>query len=454
MEVLRTALSRLVRAVPSADAQARVRLWVDRAFTITGAGTVVTGTLGSGTLRAGDELELAGRRVVVRGLHTLEQSRDSVSAYARVAVNLRGVPASQAGRGQALITPGAWHRSDVVDARLVFPQNTPLAADRGLRSREPDLDAHRLPEHLMLHLGTSAGQARIRPLSLTTARLHLDRPLPLAAGDRAILRDPGTGRVVGVVLLDVDPPALRRRGAGRRRGTQLAEQTGRSDLASEVARRGHLTVEQARRLGLVVPAEPPSDVIRAQEWFIASAAWRDWVTQLIAVVTDYEHDHPLDPLMPAPAAAAALTLPDRRLLTALAATAGLQHERGRVHRPGATASLGAAEQGLAEIEARLALSPFAAPEQPDLAAAALGPREIAAAVKAGRLLALGDGVLLQPIAPAKAMRVLAGLPQPFTTSEARAALGTTRRVAIPLLEYLDSRGWTQRLDAGHREIVR
>jgi selenocysteine-specific elongation factor len=51
------------------------------------------------------------------------------------------------------------------------------------------------------------------------------------------------------------------------------------------------------------------------------------------------------------------------------------------------------------------------------------------------------------------MRILAGLPQPFTTSEARQALNTTRRVAIPLLEHLDSRGWTRRLDAGHREVV-
>jgi selenocysteine-specific elongation factor len=67
---------------------------------------------------------------------------------------------------------------------------------------------------------------------------------------------------------------------------------------------------------------------------------------------------------------------------------------------------------------------------------------------------LRDGVVLLPTAPALAMRTLAGLAQPFTTSEARQALGTTRRIAVPLLEHLDSRGWTQRLDAGHRKVVR
>jgi selenocysteine-specific elongation factor len=67
---------------------------------------------------------------------------------------------------------------------------------------------------------------------------------------------------------------------------------------------------------------------------------------------------------------------------------------------------------------------------------------------------LGDGVVLLPNTPALAMRALATLEQPFTTSQARQALSTTRRVVIPLLEHLDARGWTRRLDAGHREIAR
>ncbi len=77
---------------------------------------------------------------------------------------------------------------------------------------------------------------------------------------------------------------------------------------------------------------------------------------------------------------------------------------------------------------------------------------MAAAERAGRLLRLRDGVVLLPSAPALAMRELARLTQPFTTSQARQALGTTRRVAIPLLEHLDTRGWTRRLDAGRREV--
>ncbi|WP_168582317.1 selenocysteine-specific translation elongation factor [Gephyromycinifex aptenodytis] len=451
---LRAALATLVRALPPPDPDARVRLWIDRAFTITGAGTVVTGTLASGTIGVGDELELAGNRVSVRGLQSLEQDQQEVRAYARVALNLRGVSAAAVHRGQALCSPGRWHESDVIDARLTFPRDARVSVATHPGRSGQHSEGPRLPEHLMLHIGTAATQVRVRPLSATSARLHLDRPLPVQAGDRAILRDPGTGMVLGAHVLDVDPPPLRRRGEGARRGEQLAEHRGHADLGTEVVRRGYLSLEHAARLGLAVPETVPPEVIRTQDWLVASQTWSGWVKTLCEVVQARERSHPLDPLMPAPAAAQALGLPDARLLASLAAAADMVHEHGRVHRPGVSASLGAAEAGLAAIEARLASSPFAAPEQPELDSAGLGPREVAAAVKAGRLLALRDGVLVQPIAPAKAMRILVALPQPFTTSQARQALGTTRRVAIPLLEYLDERGWTRRLDAGHREVAR
>jgi selenocysteine-specific elongation factor len=69
-------------------------------------------------------------------------------------------------------------------------------------------------------------------------------------------------------------------------------------------------------------------------------------------------------------------------------------------------------------------------------------------------LRLGDGIVVSPRTPAQAMRILAGLDQPFTTSQARQALETTRRTVIPLLEHLDGRGWTRRIDTTHREVVR
>ena len=88
----------------------------------------------------------------------------------------------------------------------------------------------------------------------------------------------------------------------------------------------------------------------------------------------------------------------------------------------------------------------------DLTELGLGPKELAAAERAGRLLRLKQGIVLLPSAPEEARRRLSELEQPFTLSAARKALGTTRRVAIPLLEYLDAQRITRRGDGGQRTL--
>ena len=431
---LRRALDRLVATLPAPDTAAPVRLWVDRSFSVRGSGTVVTGTLGAGTLRVGDELVLRGRPVRVRGLQSLGTSYDEVAAVARVAVNLRGVERDDVGRGDALLTPATWRQTSGLDVRL-------------------GVDARSLPADLVLHVGSTGVAARVRPLGDDTARLTLHRPLPLRPGDRALLRDPGAQAVAaGVLVLDVDPPALRRRGAAADRGEALASAGAVPDLAAEVARRG--AVRPADLAALGVPLDDLSGVRVDGDWLVDPARWRSWVEQLGAAVDAHAAAAPLDAGLPAEAARQALGLPDARLLPGLMTAAGVEASAGRLRRPGARVDLGPAERGVAEVEQRLATDPFAAPEAADLQGLRLGPRELAAAERAGRLLRLRDDVVLLPDGPARAMRVLAGLPQPFTLSTARQALGTTRRVAVPLLEHLDGRGWTRRVDASLREVRR
>jgi selenocysteine-specific elongation factor len=218
-----------------------------------------------------------------------------------------------------------------------------------------------------------------------------------------------------------------------------------------------MTVTDAEALGISVPAveRPATSVARRGRWLVADPAWNQWQSDLRAAVEARATDEPLAPTLTLEAARAAVGVPDRALLPDLAAAAGLEVADGSVGLPGRSASLGErAELGLRGIEERLAEHPFASPEQKELDAVGLGPRELAAAVRAGRLLRLHDDVLLRPDAPARAMRVLAALPQPFTTSEARVALETTRRTVIPLLEHLDARGWTRRVDGSHREVRR
>ncbi len=436
VEELRSALSDLVARLPRPDLGARIRLWVDRSFTIQGSGTVVTGTLAAGTLTVGDELELDGARVRVRGLQQLGQPREQVSAVARVAVNLRSVSREQVTRGQALLTPGQWRPSTLLDVRL-------------------NATATDLPAELVLHLGSASVPVHVRPLDAGHARLSLLHPLPAQPGDRAILRDPGRQSVAaGVLVLDADPPPLRRRGAAARRADDLASHTGRPDLQTEVRRRGAVRRADLPVLGLDADAVVAPGVEQVGEWLVDEKTWAHWVSTMGQAVREHAQATPLDPAMPVEAARRAVGVPDTRLVLPLATAAGLEVTDGRVRLPGGGFSLGAAEAGLQELESRLRETPFLAPERDEIRAWGLGRRELAAAEKADRVVRLADEVVLLPSAPALAMRELARLPQPFTLSEARQALGTTRRVAVPLLEHLDRRGWTRRVDAAHRTVVR
>jgi selenocysteine-specific elongation factor len=431
---LRAALDRLVGRLPVPAPAAPVRLWVDRAFTVRGSGTVITGTLGGGELRAGDELELGvtGRRVRIRGLQALGVPRERVAAVARVAVNLRGIPRDQVRRGDALLTPGRFHPTELVDVRL---DGDPVAE---------------VPATVLLHIGSAAVEVRVRPLGADTARLRLARPLPLRLGDRGLLRDPGRRRVVGgVMVLDVVPPPLRRRGAAVTRAAELAGMHGRPDERAELRRRGLVRRAELERMGLTVATMPVLG-----DWHADPGQWRELGRRLADEVERYVRDHPLEPGAPLAVLRHRLDLPDRALVEALVGPP-LVVRAGRVTVGTQPCPLPAAvTRAVNLVGADLADQPFRAPEAARLAEFGLGHRELAAAVRAGALLRLGNAVVLLPNAVDEAVRVLARLPQPFTLSGARQALGTTRRVAVPLLELLDSRGSTRRLPDDTRIVLR
>jgi selenocysteine-specific elongation factor len=427
---LRAALDRLLAGLPAPDLDAPVRLWIDRSFSIRGSGTVVTGTLSAGRMRVGDEMEIAsqGRTVRVRALQSLGRSIAEAAAVARIAVNLRGVESHELRRGDALLTPHRFRPSDVLDARV---HGDPVAS---------------LPRDVMLHIGSAAVPAQVRPLGADTARLTLARPLPLRLGDRGLLRNPGLHHVSGgTTVLDVAPPALVRRGAAVSRAKVLATLDGRADQHSELRRRGIARSEDLERMGVTVTARPV-----AGSWLVDDRLWAELRSRLPRFVADWSRGHPLEPGPPLDVVRRALRLPDRTLVHALL-TPPLAVRAGRIVRADRQAALPPpVALAVEKVRAELAAAPFAAPQTVRLTELGLGPRELAAAVRIGALVRLAEGVVLLPSAIHDAAKALGALPQPFTVGEARAALGTTRRVAVPLLELLDRRGLTQRLPDDRR----
>ncbi len=443
---LRDALARLMAALPAPEPAAPVRLWVDRTFSIRGSGTVVTGTLPAGTVTAGQELLLTPslRPARIRGLESLNEPVTSVTGVARVAVNLRGIPVGFPARGMALIEAGRWTLTKLVDVRL---------------SQPPEMT---LPPEVTLHIGSARTVARVRPLgplgprgAAAIARLMLRDALPLHVGDRVLLRDPGSAGVaiLGATLLDVTPPALVRRGAAAAAGAELAAWPDLPAAADLLRRHGFLRSGALAAMG--VPGGPPPV---AGDWLADPDRWAGLQRQLADAVAAHVKRDPLAIGMPPEAARAALGLPDRALIEALAqGQVRLQDGYLRPAEPpnvlrSAPSLPPRLVAGVQAVLADLAAAPFMAPEAGRLRELGLDPRAIAAAARAGLLLRVTEQIVLAPGAEAKAARILAGLPQPFTTAEARRALGTTRRVAIPLLEYLDRAGTTQRLPDDRRRL--
>lgn len=438
LEEFRATLAQVLDEAPAADTQAPIRYWVDRSFAVKGAGTVVTGTLAAGTLRVEDTLNIAGTNtdMSVRSLQSHGKDAEQLTPVTRAAVNLRGIKVDDITRGDVLVTDGAWWSTDVIDV-----------------AGTPDVDFTALGQEFSVHIGTATCYAHCRPLGPRFARLSLDRVLPLHIGDRFILRGTGQRLITGgATVVDLDPPALRRRGAAKRRAETLAGLTEHNHLQHEVARRGAVHQHQITAKGISAPSSLPDTLLAHDEWFIDCEALATWSHRLREAVKQHYDNDPTAGGIPQQAAVNLLELPDRGLLPLVVTEAGLRQAAGRVSDPELKPTLGAAEAKIAELEQRLTAEPFTAPTAGELNELDLDEKDLAAAAQQQRLVRLADNIVLGRRAPALAMRELVQLDQPFTAADARRALGTTRRTLIPLLEHLDERGWTHRIDGNLRRV--
>ncbi|HEY3723273.1 MAG TPA: selenocysteine-specific translation elongation factor [Acidimicrobiia bacterium] len=417
---LRAALDRLQASVPP-DAGTRPRLWVDRSFTVRGAGTVVTGTLQGGSLQVDEEVDVMGDRRLrarVRTIQTHERARDVAVAGSRVALNLVGVDHRNVRRGDAVCLGSQWWMSDCVDARVTVTAGARLDA-RGA---------------YLLYLGTAVVPARIRSLPAHgMARLRLSRPLPIAVGDRFVVRDTGRGRVVaGGAVLDVDPAGPIDPGRLRRREAAAPE---RELLDVLLAERDFVPTADAEALA-------PGGSTRAERAgaFLTAPETLDRLGQAATDAVARHHDeHPSEPGVPVARLGRTLQVPDGALGAVLARTE-LVSDGETVHAPGRRAPTDA-------LEGTLAASGLAPPPAAELDASA---RLLRALVRDGVLVMAG------PFAYRRAdfdeavriVRARIDADGPQTTSALRAALGITRKHALPLLEEMDRRGVTRRRGDG------
>jgi selenocysteine-specific elongation factor len=400
LDELRTALAEVAATVePDAPRPRPTRLYVDRAFTLRGIGTVVTGTLWSGSIGEGDELrvEPPGRAVRVRSVQVHDRPVERAAAGQRVALALPGIERGELRRGDALVEANAYRASYRLDVAL------DELAD--------------LPPRLHVHHGTADVVARVVRIGGRYAQLRLAEPVVAALGDRLVLRAGTT--VGGGRVLDPAPP--------RHTDARRLELLDRGDVAATI--HAPVRIEEVRHL-----LDGPPDVEQAGGWLFSQA----WLDELRAELTEaLVHADPLDPGIPAPTAPWS---------AAVVPLLGLERRGGKLYLPGATPRLAEREAEAAALEARLGLEPAKVED------AALA-RHLE---QQGRLVRVGDGYAISRSAYDDARAQLVAELEwsgRITLARFRDLIGAGRKTAQLLLERFDADGVTRR-DGDERVLRR
>jgi selenocysteine-specific elongation factor len=184
------------------------------------------------------------------------------------------------------------------------------------------------------------------------------------------------------------------------------------------------------------------------DWLVSAGQVRTWRSSVAALLTEISTD--ARPSVPAAQVSRALGLPDEALLDALLPS-GWRLDGGSVS-PASSSLPARLAAALESLGPRLRSAPFDAPSVDDLRSLGLSSSDLALLARGGHLLRVADNVVLLPGTDDTAVDLLASLPQPFTTSEARTALGTSRRVVLPLLAHLDKTARTVRLPDDRRRL--
>jgi selenocysteine-specific elongation factor len=491
LDQLREAIVRMAGHAPAAGRQGGARLPIDRAFSVRGFGTVVTGTLTSGEVRVGDALELLPKQeeVRVRGVQVHGRTSPAVQSPSRAAINLGGIDLDHVSRGMTLATAGSLAVTRRVDVRVeLLPGARPLKHGARVRvhqgtselvgrvalsSIRPPAPADRsnadtAEDWSPIEIG--AIDAAVPPGGEALARLRLVQPAVLTRGDRMILRAVSPAVTIGgAVVLDPEPPSggvRRARASDRLRAMNttnalawaevvIAEAGMRGVSLADLARRGGVSLADAA--SIVAALEARRAVLRAGETIlkteVAAAAHR----AIIKLLTAFHRSHPDEAGMPREvvrdhvrAGAAFETLLDglRNLV------AGTDRLSLASHRP-VLASDDARVMSAVETVLKTA-----GVQPPDVASMASGAgtspasvqKALLALVKAGRVQRLD--VLWFHADTLAALKVdVKGLGAGATidVASAKARFGVSRKFAIPLLEYLDRERITRR--TGDRRVV-
>ena len=459
LDDLRKELQRVAAAVPEKSAAGHFRLPLDRAFTVKGFGTVVTGTLISGALRKDQEVEVhpGGRRLRVRGVQVYGEPADRAVAGQRTALNLADIEPADLARGMELAAPGQFRTTKQVDCSLeLLPSARPLK--------------HRAPVHF--HAGTAEIEAEVRlleggavlkPGARAWARILLREPALLLPGDRFIVRmfSPVV-TIGGGVVLDTAGVRYRKgdRVPERLRVLSDAPVADRVALLVRESKYGLGTAELVARTGLLereVEAAAASGPVlhwkQPQPWFVDRAWFQSAREKLLRAVREFHQKNPLLPGVPKQDLRGR-ELPDSPpfLIDAMLAQSREivvegENVRAASHKLVLKQD---EEQARAAIERAFEQAGLAVPALPDVLAksgveAARARSLLQILLREKRLIRVSEELVFHHTAMEKLRQMLAAHKSArFNVGAFKDWTGISRKYAIPLLEYLDRERVTRR----------
>jgi selenocysteine-specific elongation factor len=485
LDALRDALASLAGPAPRLGRAGLTRLPVDRVFSVRGFGTVVTGTLVSGRVAEGDELDALpdGRRVRVRGVQVHGRPAAEVVAPRRVALNLGSIERGELARGATLATPGSLPVTRRVDARIELLASA-RALGHGARVRLHHGTSEVIARVTMAAvrdrpegawIGAEPGRAgvAVQPGGEGLVRIRLERPAVLTRGDRVVLRAYSPAATIGGgVVLDPEPPPGRlRRSATLARFARLEQAEGAlRTWLSESGLRGLTEADLVRRGGqspegaaaMMESARGAGWATRIDERVFEKALVERVEADLVRALEAYHRAQPHAPGCPREelrhrVAAGAPTGLFAAVVDGLAAKgriAGVDRLRLSTHDPESAAGRSEAIASILDALEHAGLTP---PDPAGLAEAAglseAEVRDVLAGLVRDRRLVRLDTLVFHPRPLDELKGVIRGLGSGAAVDVAfvKSHCGVTRKFAIPLLEWLDRERVTRR--TGDRRVV-
>jgi len=448
LPALVSALDQLLATSEERPDAGRPRLPIDRVFTMSGFGTVVTGTLVDGSISVGDEMEIApgGRPVRVRGLQRHNDKVETVGPGSRVAANIVGVEKNDLARGDVLALPHSIEPARRIDAtvRVLTSASQPV----------------RHGAELMLHSGTVEVGCRVivldgdevAPGAQGWVQLYLERPIAAAAHDRFVLRVPSPAMTVaGGAFVDVAPRKHPRHDSAVRES--LVRRAGGNVLQEEL-RKYPRGVAVSALLKATVAPQADVDRLRGRrlgDWIFSDEAWQSIGARAGIELEAYHGAYPFRPGMAREELRSRLGVPAASFAMVVK---GLVEDGRVVERDGSLAAPGhevALESTGPAVELVRLLDgqPFAPPSLPDAMRQTGADEELVRALaQRGDIVRVSDDVAFSKTAYESAVamvREIIAANGSVTVAQLRDRMSASRRPVLALLEHLDAQRVTRRV---------